>query len=244
MAKIEIIQLGDIYPVDLNKIKRFGDKSSIFEITTISESNNPEILNKEVFSLNDSDFEYLAERQINSDFAVVLVNRPLECNYLSRLISEKLIVVSIFNIESLNIIEGITAEMYLTRFILAFSTIYHAYDGLKAEASELMQKNASGCLFDFCQYKPQVAIFFRQPKLSIGAINKLEEKPLPQNYLSSLKKEIRSLKIGIYYKLKDWLKANPIKAIILTLILGLLFSELLGNYIYDLVNDYLPIINK
>ncbi|MBA7537782.1 hypothetical protein ES705_35381 [subsurface metagenome] len=153
-------------------------------------------------------------------------------------------MVSIFNIESLNINEGITVEMYLTRFLLAFTTIYHAYNGLKNEAYELMQKNATGCLFDFCQYKPRVAMFFRQPKLSADVVNKLEKKTLPQNYLKSLKKEIGKLKIGIYYKLKDWFKANPIRAIILTLLFGILFSELLGNYIYDLINDYLPFINN
>ena len=244
MTKIELIQLGDTYPVDFQKIQKFGYESTIFKIETISENNNSAILNRDTVRLSDVDFNFLTNRQVTSDFSVVLVNRPLEGNYFSRPISEKLIVISIFDIESLNIHEGISVEMYIIRFLLAFSTIYKTYNGLSNQAQELMQSNATGCLFDKSIYKPQIAIFFRQPKLSPSVINTLNGKTLPKNFVADLQIEIKKLKIGTYYRLVDWLKENPKKAILITFLIGLIFSELLGNYIYDLIHDHLPFIEN
>ncbi len=44
----------------------------------------------------------------------------------------------------------------------------------------------------------------------------------------------------MYYKIKDWLKANPVNAILLTFLVGLIFSELLENLIYDLIITFKP----
>lgn len=244
MTNIELIQLGDTYPVDFQKIKKFGTSSSIFKIDQISEINNAKILNTELIGLSDIDFNFLTSRKIKSDFSVVIVNRPLQNNYFSRRINEKLVVVTIFDIEALNIHEGISIDMYLVRFLLGFSTIFQAYNGLSEQAKELMQPNATGCLFDKSIYKPQIAAFFRQPKLSPAVITLLSEKTLPKNYLTDLQNEIKKLKIGHYYRLKEWLKGNPIKAIAITFLIGLILSELLGNYIYDLIKNYLPFIKN
>lgn len=244
MIKIELIQLGDTYPVDFQKIQNFGDSSSIFAIASISENNNAEILNRETIRLSDNDFDFLTKRQTIADFSVVIVNRPLQGNYFSRPISTKLIVVSIFDIDTLNIHEGISVEMYINRFLLAFSAIFQAYGGLSPQATELMQPNSTGCLFDKSIYKPQIAIFFRRPKLSPAAISLLKSKTLPQHFLEDLQNEIKKLQIGFYYKLKDWFKENPKKAIGITFFTGLIFSELFGNYVYDLIHDYLPFIKK
>ncbi|MCX6162915.1 MAG: hypothetical protein NTV87_16465, partial [Ignavibacteriae bacterium] len=120
--------------------------------------------------------------------------------------------------------------------------IFVSYNGLYQQANELMQINATGCLFDKCLYKPQIAMFFRQPILSPAALTLLTAMALPKNFLADLQKAINKLKIGRYYKLKDWFKKNPITAIVITFLIGFIFSELLGNYIYDLIHDFLPFI--
>jgi hypothetical protein len=242
MIKIELIQFGDTYPVNYQKIENFGNNSSIFKIINILENKNHEILNSEILRISDENFKFLTNIKTDADFSVIIVNRPLDGNYFSRRISNKLIVISIFGIETLNIHEGISLEMYILRFLLAFTTIYNVYNGLPINANELMQKNPTGCLFDMCIYKPQISFFFRNPKLSSAVVNTLTSKTLPKNFLNNLKKEIKLLKIGNYYQLTDWLKENPKKAIFFTFLIGLIFSELLGNYIYDLISKFLPFI--
>ena len=97
-----------------------------------------------------------------------------------------------------------------------------------------MQTNSTGCLFDFCKYKPQIASFFIEPKLSSAVINALSSKTLPENYINNLQNEIKTLKISNYYFIKNWMKHNPIKAFLVGL-LGSLLIALMGSFIYDLI---------
>jgi len=244
MVKIELLILGDIYPVNLNKIKSFSDNSKIFKITEHSEILNPEILNGQSIRLLDNDFNGFLNNSTNYDFRVIVVNRPLENNLFTRRISTNLITISIFDIGSLNMQEGISVEMYINRFLLAFTTIFKFYRGFPPNEIDLIRKNATGCLFDLCIFKPQIAMFFRTPKLSSESISLLERGELPTGFIENLKKDIKKLKIGNYYVLKDWLKENPIKAIIITFLIGFVFSEILGNYVYDLIHPHLPFISN
>jgi hypothetical protein len=246
MAVIQLIPLGDIYPLDINTIANFGKKSGVFEIE-ISDFNihNNQILSQFPTTLLDSsfnDFDY----QLNSaDFIVVLVNRELENNYFSRLLPDRpIVVVTIFGIESLNIHEGISYEMYLNRLLLAFSTIYKVYGLLSYElAGNLMQLDTRGCLFDMGIHKPDIAKFFRNPHLSEEVKKILSDNGINNNndYLIKLERAIKKLEIGSFYKIKDWLKENPMKGLIFTFLISFIFSGLLGNFIYDLIKWYFNI---
>ena len=246
MAVIQLIPLGDIYPLDINTIANFGKKSGVFKIET-SDFNihNNQILSRFPTNLSDSslnDFEYHLN---GADFIVVIVNRELEDNYFSRLLPDRqIVVVTIFGIESLNIHEGISYEMYINRLLLAFSTIYKAYGQLSYElAGNLMQINTTGCLFDMGIHKPDIAKFFRNPHLSEDVKNTLSDNGINNNndYLIKLERAVKKLEIGSFYKIKDWLKENPIKGLIFTFLISFIFSGLLGNFIYDLIKSYFNI---
>ena len=249
MVNIEIIELGDLYPFSFKKLKAFNSNSTLFKLVENTENRNPDILNNfkspESFQLNDADFKSLIDKGTKSNFSIIIVNRPLQNNFFSRRLSDKHIVISIFDMDKLSIHEGITLEMYITRFIYGFVSVYRCFNNSLPSNEivgqfELFQNDAKGCLFDFCIYKPQVAMFFREPKISPEALVKLRTKSLPAGFIEALNKEILKLKISRYYKIKDWLKANPVKAILFTFLVGLIFSELLGNLIYDLILAFKP----
>lgn len=233
MIKIKITVVGDIYPLDCDKLISTSRNSKIFHfIPDWQENRNPDFLSKHELALYDSDFQYLKNEKTDADFILVLVNRRLEGNYISRVISDKLIVVTIFEIESLNIHEGISLEQYILRLSYGFATIFIAYKGLKPEAIELMQNNATGCLFDKAIFKPEIAKFFRNPHLSVAVKAKLETKILPRDYVKTLETEIKKLKIGNYYNIRDYFKKNSLVATIAALFIGLML-DVLGNYLYD-----------
>jgi hypothetical protein len=233
MIKIKIIQLGDTYPFNSQKLEQFASKSSIFAIVDIEKNENHPILKNHPHLLEDRVFDSFIFNSKDADFLIIIVNRPLENNYFSRRISDNLIVISTFGIEALNIHDGITIEMFVTRFIYGFATIFQIYHSLPVQVGELMQINTTGCLFDMCIFKQDVAKFFRQPKLSIGVKNILNEKTLPANFVSILEKEIKSLKIGLFFRLKEWLKRKPISTLFLTFLFGIL-SSLLATILWEI----------
>lgn len=237
MAVIQLIPLGDIYSLDIKIIANFGKKSGVFEIET-SDFNihNNQILSQFPTTLLDSSFNDFDHQLNTADFIVVLVNRELENNYFSRLLPGKpIVVVTIFGIESLNIHEGISYEMYVNRLLLAFSTMFKVYGPFSNQlAGNLMQLNTTGCLFDMGIYKPDIAKFFRSPHLSEDVRNIIRD----MDYIKKLERAIKKLEIGSFYKIKDWLKENPIKGLIFTFLISFIFSSLLGNFIYDLIKWY------
>lgn len=241
MATIKLIQLGDIYPVNLIKVQNSGNRSGVFNIININENQNAEILNRN-FRIDDFDFNPFIENNGAQDFSVIIINRPLENDYFTRRISEKLIVISTFNIETLGIHEGISIENYIVRFLLAFSVIFQISNRALPEETNIIQNNSTGCLFDKCIYKPDVAKFFRNPHLSTNALAVLNTQNLPQNFVKNLQKEIKKLKISRYYNVSNWLKKNPLLAIIITYFIGFVFSGLTVSYIYELICPYLPFI--
>lgn len=219
MVKINIIALGDIYPLDIDKLKKSTEKSKIFNIVSIQESIHSQILNKFELQINDNEFKiYFEELKNNNEvnINVIIVNRTLENNFYTRLIYDNLIVISIHDIEVLNNVDGITSEMFINRFLYAFSVIYDVYNKLDIRAlDELMQNNTKGCLFDTCVLKNQITRFFRKPILCSTVKETLNTKILPKNYILDLQKEIKKLKISDYYIFINWLKLNPKTSIIL-----------------------------
>ena len=146
-------------------------------------------------------------------------------------------VISIHNIESLNFNEGISIEKYLSRFIYGFVTIYYAYNRqLPLHANEIFNLDANGCLFDYCLYKPDVVKFFRNPHLSAKSLSFLETKPLEKNFIKSLTTEIKLLKIGKFYFLKDWLIKNPIYGIVITFLLSFIFNKIFYVYLFMIIS--------
>jgi hypothetical protein len=248
MATIDIVLLGDTQPLSIKELIRICRKSQIFSLKEIRKLPYAGILNPNEFrAVTDAEINAQNYHNGQANFTIAILDRPLEGNYFTRPINEKVIAISIFDLDSLNIHEAISLEMYLTRFFYSFATIYKAFGNSLPSIAEMGQtqlmQEPKGCLFDICMYKPHIVKFFKQPALSNGATHTLSTMQLPINHIETLSKEIKKLKIGKYYFIGVWLKENPVKTSVISFLIGLVFSELLGNYIYDLIQNCLPFIN-
>ncbi len=230
--QIHIHLLGDTYPLAIDKIR-----SHIFDIVVESTINN-QFLNLHPTIILDDHFRQNFSKNKDSDFTVLIVNRQLENNFFTRYIDENLLVMSIFEIEKLYLSDGITIEMYVERYLLAFATMYTVFEKITEEADELVQKNSTGCLFDGAIYKPDVIKFFRKPMLCNNVINIITEKK-QSAFLVKLLKEIKSLKIGRYHAISKWVTKKPIVSLFIAYSGSLVFNELVGNVLYDLIKKLL-----
>lgn len=240
---VDLLVVGDVYPLNPQKLDSIGKRSNIFSLNIINVT-SPGILqnllggSKEVI-VPTANFLSLAQKKSTSHFSVIVIDRRLEGNYFSIPISDKLIVVSISDLDKLNLHEGITLEMYLTRFIYAFVVIY-IFEGrtIPNGNTKLVHPESVGCLFDFCLDKSDVAKFFRNPKLCEGTTALLRQSEETNKVLSSLIKEIKQLKIGVYYRIRDWLKLNPIIALIISFLVNSILSGVLTNLISSIIIAY------
>ncbi|MCR4030432.1 MULTISPECIES: hypothetical protein [Flavobacterium] len=232
MTNIQIIKIGHNDHVDFSKLKKRFDSSSTFKSQNDVIVTSPPFLNQDYLTITD---QQLMSINFNngSDFSIGIIDRPLQGNFFSRPISENFIVISTFGLEELNLREGITVENYLLRFVYAFTIMFNAYGGFNQQAAEIMQNNISGCLFDRAIYKKQIAIFFKNPHISLSAENILSTKAINAQLIPDTKKDIKKLKISWYYNYSNWLSRNPVWATIIIFISGLLLSDLGGNFIYD-----------
>jgi hypothetical protein len=236
MVKIKLVLLGDTYPLDADKIVRFGERSSTFKIIGVPEEiANPEFLNNGQIHLLNNDIEnHFVDYRFNDiDFIAVIANRNLEGNFFARPISDKIVIMSILDVDRF-VNEGITVDMYINRMLLGYSTIYKAFKDMRN--TSIFQKNTRGCLFDLCIYKPDIARFFRKPKLSSSALAILEAQ-VSSDFSRKLKKDISKLEISPYYKLRDWFKKNPIQAIVISFLIQQVVSEsaaMIKGYLYGL----------
>lgn len=233
-VNIDLILLGDLYPFSSSGLEAIASKSNLFRLK-IREMKMGHILNNhEGAVLSDASLKEITPDP-ESDFSVIVVNRKLEGNFFSRPISNRVIVITLFGINDLNLHEGITLEKYVARLIYAFITIYRANNNALELTIDPMQRNSTGCLFDQSDYKPAIAKFFRDPKISPAAITVLNNAVLPANFISELSREIKRLRIGLFYRGRDWLKANPYRALILGFLISSVLSSMIGEIVSNLV---------
>jgi hypothetical protein len=226
--QIQIHLLGDTYPLVADKIR-----SNIFDLKVETTINN-EFLNLHPTIILDEDVRNNFIKNKGTDFTVLIVNRQLENNFFTRYIDENLLVMSIFEIEKLYLSDGITIEMYVERYLLAFATMYTVFGKITEEAGVLVQINSTGCLFDGAIYKPDVIKFFREPMLCDNVVKIILDKK-QDAYLKKLTTEIKALKIGRYHAISKWVTKKPIVSLFIAYSASLVFNELVGNVLYDLI---------
>jgi hypothetical protein len=231
MINIKLVKIGHNSHVDFEELTK--TKSKVFKISNqLIESLNPDFLEKNELTIYDNELNSM-EISNNNDLLVGIIDRPLQGNYFTRRISDNFIVISTHDIEDLKLQEGISVKNFILRFIYAFSIMYSTYKGLKNEAAELMRRNVTGCLFDMAINKRQIAVFFKNSHLCISTKSVLEQKTTEKSVVRNTEVEIKRLKISKYYRYSEWMKKNPIIASLLLFLAGLVFHELLGNYIYS-----------
>lgn len=239
MINIQLIKIGHNDLLSLENLINKRNSSSVFKFNENElVASNANFLNKAELTIHDNELSTININE-KADFNIGIINRPLDGNYFSRPINEKFIVVSTYDFDTLELHEGISIENYFLRFVYAFSIIYQAYNGLNPQASEIMQDNITGCLFDKAILKKQIATFFKNPHISIAAKHTLSGKTIDAKIISTVENEIKKLQISWYYKYADLMKKNPIVATIIIFVSGLLLQELGGNFLYDWIKGQL-----
>jgi len=242
-VKIKLITVGHLPPhLNLKGISKW--KSGVFEL--IGEIEN--------FSLRrDSDADDWVysdvllkdslPRHDGADFLLAIVNVPLEDNWYSRRLGDNQIVFTFNQIKEFLTRENIPLENGILRVLYAYTLLYRRA-GNKipgfGEVPGFTHDETRGCLFDMNGIKSDLVESCNQPRICEDCVERLNRELVADQTIKSAQKEIRKIRKHLYYRVLDFVRVRPIRALLISSIFAIMLgisSSLIASYLYDRVKS-------
>lgn len=210
---VSIVVLGSVkHSIDMRYME--GWKSNLFVI-------------KHGFSIghlpdaDGHDWQYTNQQLLDlirpdpdADVTVAIINAPLECNYYMRRISDKVGVLSLFEMADILHSSDFSIEHYIIRNIYEMIVIYASSGGLiPDDAYSWAHHDVRGCLFDMNANKFDIVFSMHKPSLCESCRSRVKSKQVGAGFLINLENELRRIKKSLYFRVNDWIRANPFYAL-------------------------------
>jgi hypothetical protein len=238
MLKVRILFFGNIYKeLKLKKLKTW--KSKLFRVEDIKcyPLNIEPDLEDWGYSdrrLSTVHSELKDGKNSNREgITLVVLDVPLEENYISRIISGNRILLTYYEVKEILQREYIPLENLLLLSMYEYATLYLAKKGVELtpqEEGSIAHHGHEGCINDFCGLKYEIAYSCATPIICGKCEKELERLGVKKHIVEIAKKEMKRIKRDNYYCIMLFLKDHPYISMIVTL-LASLFISLLANAI-------------
>jgi len=231
--KIKIVKLGyQKNNMSLEKLKKY--KSKIFEIETF-EQNLPKCDYEWGYSF-DTLRELLTANfdEIRFNMCIGFIDAMIENNFFGKkLKDDNISVVSFYQIEK------ILSDNNIDILNFMLSMIYRHVTRYIVVGKSLSHSATRSCLFDMCGNKNDVIYCSSQPVICSECESKIKNVQTPDNYLLTLKKELRMIRKHKYHVLVEFIKKHPyfslfigfISSIVIGLITNFIFALLMNIFV-------------
>lgn len=239
VPRIKLAVLGRM-PVDFdpNDIPRW--KSAVFDIDPSIES----------FQLNDDaqgeDWEYTDQQlekyfpnQVDGSFLIIFVNVKLENNWYLRRLSKNRLLFTFYELDQILRFHSIPLKNIALRMLYAASLIYRRYGNRippTTENTNFAHDETRGCLFDMNASKLDVVNSCHEPILCEYCVAQLKNTQVSNEVISSVQSEIRNIRKPLFHRMIDYVKSNPVRSILISLVTALvvgIIASILAAYLYD-----------
>ncbi len=227
-----VVQESMKHAFDLDSIQRW--KSKVFKITRTQEIRSLPNMMGVPTGYPDSQLQQIFTAAPDSDLTVVIIGAALQDNFFARIPVRNLVVLSLFEMVDILEREHFTIESYITVCIY-WMVLCYVECGRKLtleRALPLHHDEARGCLYDFDQNKVEIVRALDRPKLCADCLARLGRAQIDLKFKSALFKELFRIRKRRYFRILDWAKRNPIKALLLTTVWAILLN-LAANVLYD-----------
>ena len=239
--KIQICLLG--YQRYLDKLEKLQNYSSkLFEVTNCVEIKQlpPCDLG---WSYSDDRISYLlASNHIdnsNVNLCLCFIDNPIESNYFTRdliAFDSKTVLCSFYQVETIFAEQNIDIFNYLHGIVL--NEIVQIATLHKVDENHFAHDDTRNCLFDMCGLKKDIAIKYGVPNLCPACIAKTEATAVDKEFVPLLKKELKTFKKMLFYRLIDFVKVRPILSIVITFISTIIIN-IISSFLYEILNHFL-----
>lgn len=239
-VKIKLISIGYL-PSEFCPKKVEGWKSSTFEI--IGKIDNYKLggnSDKEGWVFSDRLIKNNFPDSAGEDFTVAIVYVPIENNWISRRLGNNQIVFTFRQVKDMLDRYDIPLENAIYRLLYANTIIYHRFGNKipddNNDSGTSHHDETRGCLFDMLGIKEDIIEFFHRPKICDECIEKLKEEGISASVIELTQKDIKRIKKGLYYRISDFVKNKPVRALILSSVFAVflgVIGSVLGSYMYS-----------
>ncbi|EKN4696024.1 hypothetical protein ABF228_002647 [Yersinia ruckeri] len=236
--RVKVVTIGHL-PASFNKQKLLKFDSSLFQLDE----------NIDAYELNDnSDGGWMFSDKLmlnnlpeitDCDFIFAITTVPLELDWYSRPLSERVVACTFHEISGYLKEDNIPLENMVLRVIHAYALAYVKFNHkipMPEYFFDFAHDETRGCIFDMNAYKADIVESCARPIICDKCTRSLLEGKIPRNIISSVKKDIFKIKKRLYYRVVDYIKVHPIISMILSgffvVTLGVLGS-LIASYLYD-----------
>lgn len=233
--KIEIIKLGETkHNTVINKLATYQKKSKLFEITEIKKVNLPD---SDSFSWGYSDrtlLPLLLKTKTNADIQLGVIDYPIEGNYFGRELTDSIGVISFYQTDMIFNDANLDLLNFLLLTIYQAVVLYSCNKSIKDGEDRLYHDESRKCLFDMCGLKENIVLSASGPTICYACEAKMRQSTLNEKFITQLKKELKTIKKPMYYRIIDWIKKHPILSLIITAISSVIIN-VVSSFIFDLI---------
>lgn len=237
--KISLVSLGNLkYPVNVAQLEAW--QSAVLNIQHSAS----------VGHLPDSDgdgWEYTDEQLLKvlasdggSDFTVGLIGLQLEDNYYMRRLTDKVAVLSLYEMADIVRYSEFTLEQYILRNLYELTVLYTANGKLiPTDYATWAHDEVRGCIFDMNSSKSDIVFSLDRPKLCPACKTRVSSKQVPAEFVPAVERELLRIKKTLFVRMTEWVKRHPIFALLITATFGILLN-LIASIIFEKAKHVLP----
>jgi hypothetical protein len=159
-----------------------------------------------------------------------------------RRLSNKIGVLSLYEMAEIVSAENFSIENFILRNIYELAVLYAANSSLfPSDSYTWAHDDVRGCLFDMNANKFDIVFSLNAPILCHACRTKVMSKQLSADFLPSLDKELKRICKSRYYRITEWVKAHPLWALLLTGTSAICLN-ILASIIFEKLKHHFPFI--
>ncbi len=166
------------------------------------------------------------------DMCIGITEAKLPGNFLGiRLKDNNVYAISLYQADEFLKNDNNSVFNYIVMMIYRFLTQY------KLEGKSIAHDETCGCIFDMCRNKRDIVISCDYPILCYKCETEVTKKGIDADYISILKKELKTIHKAIYYRILEYIKRHPFLSITLFVISNIALN-IFSSYLYDLIKEF------
>jgi len=236
-VKIKLIILGQL-PVDLDKARLAEWKSDVFEISGLIDC--CAVANSfygDDHKFTDKNIEACLPAVFEGDFLVAMTNAPLEDDIYSRILANNRVCMTFYQMAEILRQHNIPLENLVLRLLYTYTLTYRRNgDNIltKDKLSTSVHEETRGCLFDMDVIKTDIVYSLNNPVVCNDCVERLIDEKVSVVVIDKVRKEIKRIRKGVYYRIADWVKRYPIWMLLISTVTALLIG-VIGSLIASLI---------